>query len=421
MATTIEKVSIKDVLPLYDEYGNCMARRDYSLPENVAYVEELARSMAKKGVPDEMVTLVRDGDVLRIKAGNSRIEAMKVLGTEEFEAIVEDAGDAIDRDITETTIRTNTKKKYEAVEESRFVQQLMLMSDDVGVAEVTGMDAEKVAGVRRACESVGEAAETMSLLKLLAIDEFSDDEEARRRLSDADESSWERVASDLREKRARRAKWDEIIVACDEMAIDIVSDREDVVGMSWERYVRSAQDLKGAPDGSKVRDDGENAYCRFALYAPAKGKDQAEIEADNERNEYFGELEDAAAKVETRMCEWLADRIEAGSFPAFVVAEVEGGNRTFGYYVNYFLNAIRETRAIRIPVSTKEVIGQFAGMMCAGTRCASEYGDADDALVFKDLLSAMEAEGYESGDLEKKILERADELIEEEKGDEDDE
>lgn len=420
MATTIETVSIKDVHPLYDEYGNCMARRDYSLPENVAYVEELARSMAKKGVPDEMVTLVRDGDVLRIKAGNSRIEAMKILGTTEFEAIVEDDDEAIDRAIVETTIRTNTKKKYEAIEESRFVQQLMLMSDDVGVAEVTGMEAEKVAGVRRACESVGEAAETMSLLKLLAIDEFSGDEEAKKRLSDADESSWERVANELREKRERRARWDEIIMACDEADIDIVSDREDVAGMSIKCYVRVVQDLNGAPDGSKVRDEGEMSYYRFVLYVPAKGKDKDEIEAENEMKEYLCELEDAAAKVETRMCEWLADKIEAGVHPAFVVADIEGGKRGLDYYVNYFLNTIMATRAIRIPVTTLEVIERFVGMMKRGMCCVNEWGDADEATIFKELLSAMEAEGYESGDLEKKILKRADELIDEAK-DEDDE
>lgn len=370
MTTTIEIVSIEDVLPLYDEYGNCMARRDYDLPENRAYVEELARSMAKKGVPDEMVTLVRDGEKYRIKAGNSRIEAMKVLGTDEFPAIVEDDDEAMDRAIVETVIRTNTKKKYEAIEESRFVQQLMLLSDDVGVAEVTGMDAEKVAGVRRACESMGEAAETMSLLKLLAIDEFSGDEEATKRISEANESSWERVAGDLRRKRQQRVVWDEIILACDEADIDIVSDRDDVVGMAWMSYVTRAQDLDGASNDCKVFDGGESAYYRFTLYVPAKEEDQAELEAENQSAQYFSELDDASSKVETRMCEWLADRIVDGNYPTFVVDELECRDRRHGYYVNRFLIAIQGSRAIRIPVSPLEVIDQFMHMVNVGLRCA---------------------------------------------------
>lgn len=73
MSAVIETVSIEDVYPLVDEFGNDLARRDYTLKENQAYVQELARSMRSKGIPDEMVTLVRDGGIYRIKAGNSRI------------------------------------------------------------------------------------------------------------------------------------------------------------------------------------------------------------------------------------------------------------------------------------------------------------------------------------------------------------
>jgi len=61
MGAVIETVSIEDVYPLVDEFGNDLATRDYSTKANQAYVEELARSMRAKGIPDEMVTLVRDG------------------------------------------------------------------------------------------------------------------------------------------------------------------------------------------------------------------------------------------------------------------------------------------------------------------------------------------------------------------------
>lgn len=44
MGVRIETVSIEDVFPLEDEYGNSMARRDYSLKANKDYVKRLAES-----------------------------------------------------------------------------------------------------------------------------------------------------------------------------------------------------------------------------------------------------------------------------------------------------------------------------------------------------------------------------------------
>ena len=40
----IETVSIDDVFPLEDEYGNDLARRDYTLKANKEYVRRLADS-----------------------------------------------------------------------------------------------------------------------------------------------------------------------------------------------------------------------------------------------------------------------------------------------------------------------------------------------------------------------------------------
>lgn len=121
MSLQIERVRVADVLPLVDEYGNEFLNRDYSLDVNKAYVAELAASF-KDGEPDEPIVVVRDGDVFRIKAGNSRVRAMKELGTEECWAIVDDEG--TEQAINETVVRTNTKKKYEAVEEAlKFIPE----------------------------------------------------------------------------------------------------------------------------------------------------------------------------------------------------------------------------------------------------------------------------------------------------------
>ena len=80
MARVIERVKVADIYPLEDEYGNQYLSRDYDLEVNKEYVERLAESFGPDGEPDEEVKLIRDGDVFRIKAGNSRVRACILLG-----------------------------------------------------------------------------------------------------------------------------------------------------------------------------------------------------------------------------------------------------------------------------------------------------------------------------------------------------
>lgn len=198
---TIETVNIADVYPLYDEYGNDLASRDYSTKENKKYVDELAQSMSAKGVPDELVTLVRDGGIYRIKAGNSRVMAMRKLGTKTFPAIVED--DSTEQAIIETVVRTNTKKKYSAVEESRFMRQLQAFGDDEYVSSVAGIKPEESKRMRRACAVVKDAADDMSLLRLIKIGEYADDPEAVEALTNCAEKDYLQIAKEIEASHAK--------------------------------------------------------------------------------------------------------------------------------------------------------------------------------------------------------------------------
>lgn len=198
---TIETVNIADVYPLYDEYGNDLASRDYSTKENQKYVDELAQSMSAKGIPDELVTLVRDGGIYRIKAGNSRVMAMRKLGTKTFPAIVED--ESTEQAIIETVVRTNTKKKYSAVEESRFMRQLQAFGDDEYVSSVAGIKPEDSKRMRRACEVVKDAADDMSLLRLIKIGEYADDPEAVEALTNCAEKDYLLIAKEIEARHAK--------------------------------------------------------------------------------------------------------------------------------------------------------------------------------------------------------------------------
>ncbi|HAM14576.1 MAG TPA: hypothetical protein DCP91_01655, partial [Eggerthellaceae bacterium] len=234
----LERVRLSDVLPLVDEYGNEICNRDYSLQVNIDYVDELARSFGPSGEPDEEVKLVRDGDVYRVKAGNSRVRAMKQLGTEECWAVI-DPEDTV-QSVLETVVRTNVKKKYEPAEESRFVQQLALFGDDEYVGAVARIGAESAGRLRRGAALAGERAQQVCMEQLMAAADFEDRPEYAEEILGAAEGSWRSVAGEL----ARRKRADEAEAAlrarAAELGIAVVDELPDGL-----RYAGRCDDADG--------------------------------------------------------------------------------------------------------------------------------------------------------------------------------
>ena len=199
MGRAIETVSIEDVFPLEDEYGNSMARRDYTLKANKDYVKRLAESFnPETKQPDEPPVLVRDRGIYRIKAGNSRVEAMRLLKVKSFTAVVED-GD--EKAVVEAAWRTDTKKTYEEAERADIFKALTLFGDDEYVSQVTGIEKKRVGRIRKGAERDGEAVEQMPLGWYEAMGEFEGDAEAQEMLLKAGARAWESVARSLRGKR----------------------------------------------------------------------------------------------------------------------------------------------------------------------------------------------------------------------------
>lgn len=203
MALTLERVEVARIKPLEDEYGNQFASRDYDLPANKEYVEELAASFGPSGEPDEPVKLIRDaeGGCYRVKAGNTRVRAMQLLGTEECWAVVDDE-DTV-QSVLETVVRTDKKKKYEALELSGYVQQLALFGDDAYVGSVAGISAADAGRMRRGREVAGDRSAQMTLDRLYALADFEGDDEAVGKILDAPEDKWRRIEGDLRNMKEK--------------------------------------------------------------------------------------------------------------------------------------------------------------------------------------------------------------------------
>lgn len=235
-------VKLADVYPLEDEYGNQYMSRDYSTKANQDYIRELAESMRMRGIPDEPISVVADGGIYRIKTGNSRVMAMRQLGTVECPAIIDD--DDTVQGVIEAVVRTDVKKKYEALEKSRFTQQLFMFGEDDYVSEVTGIEPEKVKRMRRAAKKVDDAAEDMTLERLLIIDEFSDDPEAVEKLSTCREADVDNIADRLRRARKIEAKKKELREAFEALGVPVVEDRAEIGDLQWHGSVTEATEAE---------------------------------------------------------------------------------------------------------------------------------------------------------------------------------
>lgn len=399
---TIETVSIEDVYPLVDEYGNDMASRDYSLKVNQDYVKRLARSMAQKGIPDEMVTLVRDGGIYRIKAGNSRVRAMRELGTKKFPAIVED--ESTPQEVIETVIRTNTKKTYEPQEESCFVRQLALFASDEYVSEVTGIEADNVAKIRKAASIVEDSADDMSLLRLIAIGEFADDPEAVEELTNCKEREYPIIARRFEERRRKEEAAKELLAEFAARNIPI-AQLKDCAGLSLIANVNKASMIPDElPEGCVAI--GHHTPGFYMLLAP-KTEQNTEPEQNKSLQAKIEAMTTLYAEGTERRRAWLAEQLEMQTILPAMEQLVEINEHRHAYRVKEFLEA---TEMTRLNVGPCEIIALFEKMNGDGIHGIL---DNDGSLhtracqSYTRLLSAMEYDGYEPSEDEQQIYQQA--------------
>lgn len=402
----VETVNIEDVYPLQDEYGNSLASRDYSIKANQEYVKELARSMKSKGgVPDELVTLVRDGGIYRIKAGNSRVEAMRLLGTKAFPAIIDDE-DTV-QSVIETVIRTNTKKKYEAVEESRFVQQLAMFGTDEYVAEVSGIEAEKVAKIRRVMGVVDDAGQDMTLTRMILMDEFIDDAEAMKALTNCPERECDAVAERFRAKRRRSAAEDELLQAIRSRGIDVIADAK---GMSLVRTVQKPSDIPAElPDGVVAAKHSVPGF--YMLMQPARRDEAVDDERERGRAD-FETMRYRQREGARRRAAWIASKFSdnngLGSLKSLCALVKDDPNR-FGPNEKAFM---RLAEIENMPVGPAEIAKRF---IAVNSDCILDvHGKPRKAACqsYISLLDAMEQDGYEPDEDEQQIYQAAHDSLE---------
>ena len=401
-------VKLADLYPLEDEYGNQYISRDYSTKANQEYVKELAESMRAKGVPDEDISVVEDGGIYRIKTGNSRVMAMRLLGTKECQAVIDD--DDTVQSVIEAAVRTDTKKKYDPVEKSRIVQQLFLFGDDQYVSEQTGIPKEKVKRIRKSAMVVDDAAEDMTLDRLAAMYEFAEDKEAMRQLTNCTEKEFPAILDKLQSDKAKRERSATVVASLESRGVKMA---EDVSGMKIVTTVQNASQIPAdLPEGAVATPHQVPGF--FAIYAPTSEEVNDEVERQAALREANAKRHEAGSE---RRGAWLAKQIGqwenlGAKHPAHMCALVTEDPHRFGTTVSSISGFVKE-HGIDVPVGPSEVIGKFIAL---DTSTYGIYNYANNPVTenckkFTALLDAMMADGYEASDEEIDIYNRASDHI----------
>lgn len=383
----IEVVSIEDVHAVEDEIGNQYLSRDYSLKANQDYVHALAASFGPDGQPDEPPVLVRDGGIYRIKSGNSRVRAMELLGTKTFTAIIDERDTP--QSLVEAAVRTDTKKAYEPIEKSRYIQQLFLFGPDQYVSEVTGHTVEQVRKARRTREVVEDAADDMTIERMIALADFEDDQEAYQKIANAPENDWRRIADTLTREREIKEKLAALVAALEARG---VREAYSSSGMKYIRGIASASDIpEEIPEGSCYIVN--RAYGGVYLYAPAS--DEAE-EKQGEESRHADELKVLWEATKKSRDEWIVEHID-DALPH--VNDLTDGS-PYAYYVNSFINEY----GLELPKGPANTIYAYRAY---GQKPFGDYHPEldDDAELFIELTDAMKADGYEPPEEEMRLYE----------------
>ena len=301
----LEVVSIDDVYP-----------NENNPRKKFEGIKELAASFdlnkERPGEPFIPPILVRDGGIYHIVDGERRYRAMQSRKLTKFTAnVCEDFDEA---NALVAAMATDDKQPLSDIEKSRGVQQMLLLGVDPKSVDKATRSKGKAIRVNHAMLLVDDAAEDMSLDRLLAIDEFADDKQAVERLTNCTEKEWLKIADRLRTKKKRIADYAALRKEIEERGWKIVGHQPE--GYKYRTYVeRNQLDFveenyqKALANGAVFvlheQDMERKAYAE--MFVPIKeNEDPEEAKRNQELDEIRAQLDHAA---ENRK-EWIVGKIK---------------------------------------------------------------------------------------------------------------
>lgn len=409
----LKRIPLEDIYP--DEAN---PRSKESMGDLGALADSFALNAINPGEPVNPIVVVADGGIWRIVDGERRYRAMKRLGKDSCMAVacegMDEAGAML------SMLATDDKERLTDMERSRGVQQMLLLGVDPEKVERAGRMAKGTAGrVRRAMKEIDDAAEDMSLDRLLAIEELADDDEAVEALTLCREQDWRREYDAIVRKREVAEKRAALREACEAAGLPVAGDEPD--GMRYAGLVRSpvdvAQMAERLPEGSLAVDDGNEWSAYVELYRPASDEEaerDAESEAWARRRDALVEARDAVA---ARRKKWYARRIENGTHAMGAVATLllaSARKRNAASYYRTFADVVagfEEETGVEVPIGLSPALaawvweknardlGESPAVLSGGV---VEAGDAEKWLAWT---AAFERDGYEPDEADEAMKE----------------
>ena len=410
-------VDIEDVYPYEDAEGNSLNPRDFTTPESAEYIAQLGGQFRfnklNPGQPRVKPILYRDGGIYWIIDGECRYRAMKAIGTKRFLAeVYDDLADAetARAEAAKAVVETDCKLNLTPAEMSRGVQQMLALDlPDEEVAAVARIEPEKVRRARRGASQVADAAYDMTLDRLMAIAEFEGDAEAVAKLRDCPQKDWRRVYEGLARERAHRERveaLERVLAAAGVPRVPVGDETERrSAGNLWigsttpERLEAAVADAKPTAydiDGNWVELLREESDEERAM-GERRREEAAEAERARQRTRELWRVELGA------MLSWLSDRI--GDLKSMRRTAVALSGRAMEQ-VEEVLSEM-DAEVDMSPTAALCVIG-WSSTWKPDEDCALALSQGkvnawqmwgDKAERYVALADAMEADGYEFGEV----------------------
>lgn len=291
----LEVVNIEDVYP--DENN---PRQKFDGIDELAESFELNKE--RPGEPFTPPILVRDGGIYRIVDGERRYKALKKRRKTSFTANVCD--DMDEANTLMAMLATDNKQPLSELEKSRGVQQMLLLGvDPVQVDKTTkGVYAKRI---KRTMDKIGDAAEDMTIDRMLAIDEFSDDPDIVEKLTNCTEKAWEGIADNARRERKTKKEMAAIKEALINKGYRVVDEQPE------DYYYNGA--IRRAKDVEAINDDPNEVAFKLNSY-DGRSYEKLKYRPDNKKNNEqiaaIKKMKDDIRESEEHRAIWFGDRLD---------------------------------------------------------------------------------------------------------------
>lgn len=389
MTESITTIRVEDVYPHPKHYREVRPDAVRALADSIEIAGQL-----------EPIRVWRDGDIYTIDAGHHRHAAMKLLGRETIEAIIIDAED--EAASATVMVASNLHFPESEIERSRGTQLLFGTGvRPVDVAKLIGeRNTDKVERAFRAIGRINDetAAEDMTIDRLAAIDEFSDNDEAVDKILRASEKDWPRIVADLQKDRKCAIAKAECIAIAEAAGVEIFEEEP-----NGYHYIGEGREVPEGAIAAYVSEQRWNGTADIKWYSEAV--ERTETADEIAARQHADEMREVMGQAHVNRMDFIATHYDLGAMRKLASVAWNGT----GAFENNRVSA----RSMALDAFEREINGDTPRFLCSvladlealvmstlGTGCLSLYNCSNHGKRVTAYLDALEADGYEPSELE---------------------